>query len=114
MITEEEKKQLKAEILADLREKGFMNEDTQSILAGTRKKWFGSSNTKGKMHEVFDSYTAFQIWDFVRKLTCRTCGVKYVRNLYGKEEIAKSVAETLCQTVYNSRKWSLDPNSEID
>ena len=111
MITPEEKEQLKAEIMADIKEefKGtLLKEDTQSVLAEVRHKWFGNSGYAGKMIDVFESYTAWKIWEAVRKLTCLTCGEGYVRRLSGKEDTANGVADKLLQTVYDLRKTYLD------
>ena len=114
MITAEEREQLKAEILAELNQtlKGVLTtEATSSVMAEARNKWFGHD---GKMDEIFDTYVAWKIWEHVRKITCLVCGENYVRRLSGKEEVANSVAECICQTIYNARKWSLDPNEKVD
>lgn len=111
MITSEEKEQLKAEIMADIEDKlkgTLIREDTQSVLSEVRHKWFGHSGYTGKMTEIFESYTAWKIWEAVRKLTCLACGEGYVRRLSGKEDIANEVGDKLCQTIYDLRKVYLE------
>lgn len=117
MITAEEKEQLKAEIMTEVKEelKGtLIREDTQSVLAEVRHKWFGNSGYTGKMTEVFEVYTVWKIWECVRKITCLVCGENYVRRLSGKEEVANHVAESICQTIYNARRWLLEPSGKAD
>lgn len=107
MITQAEKEQLKAEIMADIKEelKGtLIKEDTQSVLSDVRHKWFGNSGYTGKMTGVFESYTAWKIWEAVRKITCLICGTGYVRRLSGKEDIANEIGDKLCQIIYDLRK----------
>jgi len=115
MITPEEKEQLKAEIMADIKEefKGtLLKEDTQSVLAEVRHKWFGNSGHNGLMNNVFEIHTVWKIWELVRKLTCLICGTGYVRRLSGKEDIANRLADSLCQTIYALRLRYKEANHE--
>ena len=112
MITPEEKEAIKAEIMEELNEKlkgTVLREDVSSTLRETRDKWFGYN---GKMSEVFETYTAYKIWECVRKITCLVCGETYVRRLAGKEKLANSIAECLCHTIYNARKWYAQPENQ--
>lgn len=114
MITEKEKEQLKAEILAELDQtlKGVLTtEATSTVMKETRNKWFGHD---GKMDEIFDIHTSWKIWEHVRKITCFVCGENYVRRLIGKEELANSVVECLCQAIYDARKRSLKLHEKVD
>lgn len=110
MITEAEKEQIKAEIMADIDDKlkgTLTKEDTQSVLSDVRHKWFDNSGYTGKMTDVFESYTAWKIWEAVRKITCLICGTGYVRRLSGKGDIANEIGDKICQIIYDLRKQYL-------
>ena len=105
-MTEQEK----AEILDELEKrmekkyKGCLSrEDTQSVLANTRNKWFTHDCSRGKdspMHKIFGNIIYWQVWELIRKLTCIICGCQYVRHLAGCA-YAEEVAEKLCQCVFD-------------
>jgi len=114
-MTEQEKADLKAEILEELQDKFkgvAIREDTQGILSEPRNKWFRAPIEKGRitksiMYKLFGTCTYWVVWETIRKLTCIICGCGYVRQLKDTE-MANEVAETLCQTVYDLRKRVLD------
>jgi hypothetical protein len=110
-VNEEERNQLKQEIIDEIEEKfkGIaIREDTQGVLSGPRNKWFRDvdNTTKRKqslMYEAFGPVTYWMVWELIRKLTCIICGCGYVRQLSNREQ-ANEVAELLCQNVYELRK----------
>ncbi len=111
-MTEQEKAELKAEILEELQDKFkgvAIREDTQGTLKEPRDKWFNNKKSRQKciMYELFGSVTYWVVWETIRKLTCLICGCGYVRQLKDTE-MANEVAETLCQSVYDLRKRVLD------
>lgn len=108
-MTEQEKEVLKAEIIEEITSKmkpQLMSENVQNVLANPRNKWFRDKD-EGAYHsvmgEVFGTYTYWQVWEHIRRLTCYICGKGYVRQLRESDH-ADDVAEKLCQTVYELAK----------
>lgn len=105
-MTEQEKEALKAEIVEEITAKmkpALMREDTQSVLASPRNKWFRDHQNNKKesaMYEVFGAYIYWQVWENIRRLTCYICGKGYVRQLRESDH-ADDVAEQLCQLIFN-------------
>lgn len=116
-MTEQEKAEILEELekRIDQKYKGCLSrEDTQSVLANTRNKWFTHDCIKGKdspMHKIFGNIIYWQVWELIRKLTCIILGCQYVRHLSGNK-YAEEVAEKLCQFVhdlkveYDGKGWS--------
>lgn len=106
-MTEAEKNEIIDEVEKRLEQKykGCLSrEDTQSVLANTRNKWFKHDTLSGKtdapMHKAFGNIIYWQVWELIRKLTCIICGCQYVRHLSGCP-YAEEIAERLCQVVYD-------------
>ena len=116
-MTEQEKTEIIEELEARFGEKykGILSrEDVATTLSEPRNKWFkdpdirsASVAKKSPMVEALGNcFVAWQVWDEIRKLTCRICGKSYVRQLTDDDK-ADEVAETLCEMVYrlaNNRK----------
>ena len=105
-MSEEEKQQ----ILNELEErfenkyKGILSkEDVATVLSEPRNKWFRDEDKLGHkslMTQAFgNSIVSWQVWEEVRKLTCRICGKSYVRQLTDDDH-AEEVAERLCELIY--------------
>lgn len=121
-MTLEEKEQIKSEILNELTSelKGkVIKEDVATVLKETREYWFVSRTTNGKrvdgkMRTVIDSVTSWAIWEIIRKLTCYICGKSYVRHLAGCEDIANTICDNICKTVYEQRLLFLNQKEGIE
>lgn len=116
-MTNQEKEALKAEIIDEITAKikpQLMKEDTQSVLATPRNKWFrekGDMHCHSPMGELFGTYTYWQVWEHIRRLTCYICGKGYVRQLRESDH-ADDVAEQLCQIVYDLKKEKVGKNAQ--
>ena len=84
-MTEQEKKEILELIEEHLAKQMPQREDTQSTLAKTRNKWFkdndGSSYQSLMSKAINDTHGSYVIWESVRKITCKICGVSYVRQI---------------------------------
>lgn len=85
-------------------EKAIGREDTQKVLSQPREKWFrgvSGSGTDSLMAKALgNSYVAFSAWEQIRRLTCISCGKKYVRQLT-EDDHAEEVCEQICQMIYD-------------
>lgn len=106
-MTEQEKQEILSELESRFEEKykGIIaKEDVATVLKEPRNKWFRdefNSGYKSTMSQAFgSSIVAWQVWEEVRKLTCRICGKSYVRQLTDNDH-ADEVAEKLCQLIYD-------------
>ena len=115
-MTEQEKQQIIAEVEQSILSKmkgTVIKEDTHSVLAEPRNKWFRDSEDNGDslMYKLFGAYVYWAVWDYIRKLTCFICGTSYVRSIKNTE-FANEVADTLCATVYElAKKYREKENS---
>jgi hypothetical protein len=105
-MSEEEKKEILDELEKrfDEKYKGILTkEDVYTVLKEPRNKWFRDDSGNGHdslMTIAFgSSIVAWQMWEEIRKLTCRICGKSYVRQLEDSDN-AEEVAERLCELVY--------------
>lgn len=106
-MTEQEKQEILNELESRFEEKykGIVTkEDVATVLKEPRNKWFRDEFNGGynsPMSQAFgSSIVAWQVWEEVRKLTCRICGKSYVRQLTDNDH-SDEVAEKLCQLIYD-------------
>ena len=106
-MTEQEKQEIINDLESRFEEKykGIIaKEDVATVLKEPRNKWFRDEYNCGHnspMSQAFgSSIVAWQVWEEVRKLTCRICGKSYVRQLNDNDH-ADEVAEKLCQLIYD-------------
>jgi len=125
-MTEQEKQQLKAElmkeIISEINNRNLKAKDTTSTaLATVREKWFRCDNKKNrytgsimaKVFDTIDSSAMHRVWELSHKLTCYICGEKRINDLKDTE-FANYAADKLCQTIYNLRKEYIEKaNKEI-
>ncbi len=109
-MTENEKLEIIEEVEKRLEEKykGIISkEDVATVLAEPRNKWFRDPDVKSAsvankspmVYAFGNSIVAWQVWEEIRKLTCRICGKHYVRQLEQSDH-ADEVCEKLCELVY--------------
>lgn len=104
-MTETEKKEIIDELEQRFESKyrGVLShEDVGTTLSDVRNKWFKDCSKfsyGSPMARAFDSsIVAWSVWEEIRKLTCRICGVSYVRQIQNADE-ANAVAEELCTLI---------------
>ena len=108
-MTEQEKELLLDELEKRLEKKYkgcLTREDTQSVLKEAREKWFKYDAIReppSPMHKLFGNIIYWQVWEYIRKLTCVICGCQYVRHLDGVKG-AEDVAEKLCKAIYDIKR----------
>ncbi len=112
-MTDQEKQQLKDEIMKEVLAEMNKLEDkdhSKQTLQEVREKWFkgeklnslSTSTLESTMEKVFGRFVPWKVWDEVRRITCRICGVGRLTNLEDTK-FANHVADKLCQTVYDLR-----------
>lgn len=109
-MTEQEKTEIIEELEARFCEKykGILSrEDVATTLSEPRNKWFKDPDIRSAsiakespmVEALGNCFVAWQVWDEIRKLTCRICGKSYVRQLTATDK-ADEVAEEICALVH--------------
>ena len=105
-MTEKEKQEIIDELSKRFLDEKLAKEDVQAVLKNPREKWFrtDTKNPNSIMRQAFDGdgVVAWQVWESIRRLSCKICGKQYVRQLLDVEN-ANYVAEKLCQFIYDLR-----------
>lgn len=117
-MTPEEREQIKAEVLAELRME-FHDElsitNKKAPLSEVREKWFkgGRCNKESLMYGLFGSCIYWKVWDEIRRLTCYICNERYVGRLTDTET-SNEIAEALCQIVFDLRTKYMQSKEDTD
>ncbi len=121
-MTEQEKQQLKAELMKEIFEeinsKNLKIKDSpQTALKTVREKWFRNNDNKKDKYSTsimatsFDIHIQHRIWEAFTKLTYYINGEKVIRDLKDTD-FANYVADKLCQTIYDLRKEYIEKSKE--
>jgi hypothetical protein len=94
------KAEIKAEVIKEITGKDYKAANSKTgVFDEVRDKY------KKPLRDTFGICVWSEVWDNIRRLSCRIAGVRYVRDLTPSMEFkAAEIAETLCKMALESRE----------
>lgn len=114
MMNDQEKAELKAEIINELREAGMLKDPStqkRSVLKEPYDKWFNPRSENEMSKAFMFPNDKCKVWESVRRLVCLIVGANNVMQIKSAEE-ATEICEKLCQFVYDLRKEHLSNGTD--
>ena len=112
------KRELKAEILAELTEREETNTQEKAwtnnkALNPTMEKWIGK-NRGGPMRQVMEARRCYDTWTRITRITLNILDLSWVREI-ANEERANMIADRLCQVVTELAEevWRKEAREEV-
>lgn len=113
-MTEQERAELKAELMKELAEElgaKKQSQESAKALQPVLDKWcngenrYGYHGRYGPLIEALPRYKGWNTWEHIRRITCNIMNVSYVRNINDVEK-AQKIADKLCEVVVELAKES--------